>query len=131
MTEHLIQDLLGELTPVHRRIAPQTLYVAGEVELVRESPKVAVAGSRKATAEGLGNAARVTRALVNLNATVVSGLAAGIDTGAHRSAIAAGGRTFAVISTGFDRTYPAKNRATPSLLAPVQACQFEDTVPNG
>ena len=49
MTEHSIQDLLGELTPVHKRIAPPTLYVAGDVELVRQSPKVAVVGSRKAT----------------------------------------------------------------------------------
>ena len=44
MTEHLIQDLLGELTPVHRGIAPRTLYVSGDVELVRESPKEAVVG---------------------------------------------------------------------------------------
>lgn len=117
MTEHLIQDLLGELTSVHKRIAPQTLYVAGDVELVRQSPKVAVVGSRKATSEGLGNAARVTRALVNLDTTVVSGLAVGIDTVAHRSTIEAGGRTFAVIGTGFDRAYPAKNRALQAHLA--------------
>ena len=75
MTEHLIQDLLGELTPVHKRIAPQTLYVAGDVDLVRHSPKVAVVGSRKATSEGLDHATRVTRTLVNLDTTVVSGLA--------------------------------------------------------
>ena len=111
MTEHIIQDLLGELTPVHKRIAPRTLYVAGDVDVVRESPKVAVVGSRKASSEGLENAARVTRALVRLDTTVVSGLADGIDSVAHRSAIEAGGRTFAVIGTGFDRTYPAKNRA--------------------
>ena len=117
MTEHLIQDLLGELTQVHKRIAPQTLYVAGDVDLVRQSPKVAVVGSRKATSEGLENAARVTRALVNLDTTVVSGLAVGIDTVAHRSTIKAGGRTFAVIGTGFDRTYPAKNRALQVHLA--------------
>lgn len=117
MTEHLIQDLLGELTSVHNRIAPQTLYVAGDVELVRQSPKVAVVGSRKATSEGLGNAARVTRALVDLDTTVVSGLAVGIDTVAHRSTIEAGGRTFAVIGTGFDRTYPARNHALQAHLA--------------
>ena len=117
MTEHLIQDLLGDLTPVHHRIAPQTIYVAGDVEVVRQRPKVAVVGSRKATTEGLDNAARVTRALVRLDTTVVSGLAAGIDTMAHRSAIKAGGRTFAVIGTGFDRAYPAKNRALQAHLA--------------
>ena len=117
MTEHLIQDLLGELTPVHKRIAPQTLYVAGDVDLVRHSPKVAVVGSRKATSEGLDHATRVTRTLVNLDTTVVSGLAVGIDTVAHRTTIEAGGRTFAVIGTGFDRAYPAKNRALQAYLA--------------
>ena len=117
MTQHLIQDLLGELTPVHKRIAPRALYVAGDVDLVRESPKVAVVGSRKASSEGLENAARVTRALVTLDTTVVSGLATGIDSMAHRSAIKAGGRTFAVIGTGFDRAYPAKNRALQAHLA--------------
>ncbi len=123
MTEHLIQDLLGELTPVHKRIAPRSLYVAGDVELVRHSPKVAVVGSRKATSEGLANAARVTRALVKLETTVVSGLAAGIDSLAHRSAIKAGGRTFAVIGTGFDRAYPAKNRPLQNSLGHPLRCR--------
>ena len=117
MTEHLIQDLIGELSPIHRRIAPQTLYVAGDVELVRQSPKVAVVGSRKATSEGLDNAVHVTQALLDLDTTVVSGLAAGIDTMAHRSTIEAGGRTFAVIGTGLDRAYPAENRALQDHLA--------------
>ena len=117
MTQHLIQELLGELAPVHKRITPRALYVAGDVDLVRESPKVAVVGSRKASSGGLENAGRVTRALVRLDTTVVSGLADGIDFVAHRSAIEAGGRTFAVIGTGFDRAYPAKNRALQAGLA--------------
>ncbi len=117
MTEHPIQSLLGGLTPVHERIAPRSVYVAGDVKLVRETPKMAVVGSRQATSEGLENAARVTRALVSLDTTVVSGLADGIDTVAHRSAIEGGGRTFAVIGTGFDRAYPAKNRALQAHLA--------------
>ncbi len=120
MTEHRIQeiqDLLGKLAPVQKKIVPKTLYVAGDVELVRRSPKIAVVGSRQATSEGLDNAARVARTLVNLGTTVVSGLAAGIDTAAHRSAIEAGGRTFAVVGTGLDRAYPAKNRALQDHLA--------------
>lgn len=117
MTEYLIQDLIGELSPIHKRIAPQTLYVTGDVELVRQSPKVAVVGSRKATPEGLDNAVRVTQALLDLDTTVVSGLAAGVDTIAHRTAIETGGRTFAVIGTGLDRTYPVENRALQAHLA--------------
>ena len=70
MTQNQIRDLLGELTPGHKRIAPRTVYVAGDVELVRESSKVAVVGSRKAISEGLDNAARVTRTLVRLDPPV-------------------------------------------------------------
>ena len=81
------------------------------------SSRAAVVGSRQATSEGVDHAVRVTRALVNLDTTVVSGLAVEIDTVAHRSAIKAGGRMFAVIGTGPDRAYPARNRALQAHLA--------------
>lgn len=70
-----IQEILGELTPVERKLAPTVLNVAGDPALLRMSPKVAVVGSRKATYEGLESASRVAEALVELGATVVSGLA--------------------------------------------------------
>ena len=65
----------------------------------------------------------MTRALVKLDTTVVSGLAVGIDSVAHRSAIKASGRTFAVIGTGFDRAYPAKNRPLQAHLATHIRCR--------
>lgn len=111
------REILGELTPVERKLAPTVLNVAGDVELLRTSPKVAVVGSRQATYEGLEDAARVAEALVDLGATVVSGLAMGIDTAAHRAAIEAGGQTFAVIGTGLDRAYPRENRDLQQSLA--------------
>lgn len=111
------REILGELTPVEGKLAPTILNVAGDVEILRTSPKVAVVGSRQATYEGLEEAARVAEALVELGATVVSGLAMGIDTAAHRAAIIAGGRTFAVIGTGLDRVYPRENRELQRCLA--------------
>ena len=117
MTSVSIGEILGELTPVERKLAPAVLNIAGDVELLRTSPKVALVGSRRAGHEGLDHASRVARALVKLGATVVSGLAEGIDTAAHRAAIEAGGRTFAVIGTGLDVAYPRKNRALQERLA--------------
>ena len=105
-----VRDILGELTPVEQKLAPSVLHVAGDVDLLRTSPKVAVVGSRQASPEGLTNATRVAETLVGLGATVVSGLAQGIDTAAHRAALRAGGRTFAVIGTGLDVAYPRPNR---------------------
>ena len=112
-----LRQILGELTPVERKLAPSVLYVAGDVQLLRTSPKVAVVGSRQATWEGLEDAARVAEALVELGATVVSGLATGIDTAAHRATMEAGGRTFAAIGTGLDRAYPRENRELQRSLA--------------
>ncbi len=111
------QDVLGELTPVERKLAPGVLNVAGDIDILRTSPKVAVVGSRRATHDGLRTASRIVKTLVELGATVVSGLAMGIDTAAHRAAINAGGRTFGVIGTGLDRVYPRENRELQRYLA--------------
>ena len=105
-----VRDILGELTPVEQKLAPGVLHVAGDVDLLRTSPKVAVVGSRRASTEGLTNATRVAETLVGLDATVVSGLAQGIDAAAHKAALRARGRTFAVIGTGLDVAYPSANR---------------------
>ena len=105
-----VRDILGELTPVEQKLAPAVLHVAGDVDLLRTSPKVAVVGSRRASHEGLTNATRVAETLVGLGATVVSGLAEGIDTAAHKAALRARGRTFAVIGTGLDVACPRGNR---------------------
>ena len=85
-----------------------TLWVAGDVDLAR-TLAVAIVGSRKATPEGRRRARQLARALAKAGVTVVSGLAEGIDTEAHRGAIEAGGRTIAVIGTPLDRAYPASN----------------------
>ncbi|MGH3243253.1 MAG: DNA-processing protein DprA, partial [Spirillospora sp.] len=69
-----------------------------------------VVGSRAASEHGLRFAAHVAESLVRRKVTVVAGLAAGIDTAAHRAALDSGGRTVAFIGTGINKVYPAANR---------------------
>ena len=85
-----------------------TLYAAGDVSLL-EQPSVAVVGARFASEERRELAAAVARELVAMGIAVVSGLAAGIDGVAHRAAIAAGGRTIAVIGTPLERAFPREH----------------------
>jgi DNA processing protein len=88
--------------------APPVLFARGI--LVPGDQAVSVVGSRKASPRGLSIATGVASALVGEGITVASGLALGIDAAAHTAALAAGGRTVAMIGTGINRTYPAANR---------------------
>ncbi len=89
--------------------APECLYVRGA--LAREDAlAVAVVGSRLATEYGVGVAEGLGAALAARGITVVSGLARGIDSAAHRGALRAGGRTIAVLGSGADVIYPPENR---------------------
>jgi DNA processing protein len=93
-----------------RRIhnAPFVLYLKGDLE---EADKYAVSivGSRKATEYGMLAAERMGYKLASIGLTVVSGMARGIDTAAHKGALKAGGRTIAVLGSGLDIPYPASN----------------------
>jgi DNA processing protein len=95
-----------ELLMVHQR--PPFLTTRGLPELA-DADAVAVVGSRSASPAGLTRARNVATLLANHGATVVSGLAAGIDTAAHRAALDAGTRTVAVVGTGLRHCYPAEN----------------------
>jgi DNA processing protein len=94
----------------------EMLYFQGTWELV-ETRCVAVVGSRKPTDKGRQRAAKIARALVEANFTVVSGLASGIDTVAHTNAIDAGGRTISVIGTPIGTYYPKENEALQRKIA--------------
>ena len=88
---------------------PCLLYVRGDPALLA-APALAVVGSRNATPGGLQTAESFARTLAGSGLTIVSGLALGIDAAAHRGALAVGGKTVAIIGTGIDRLYPARNR---------------------
>ena len=94
----------------------ELLYYRGAWE-ISETRCMAVVGSREASLEGQNRAARIARELVDRNFTVVSGLAKGIDSAAHKSAIAHGGRTIAVIGTPLDSIYPKANEALQEEIA--------------
>ena len=102
-------ELLGPLNDVERRYAPSRLYVAGDYTLPLPRPRVAIVGSRKPSQEGLRTTSAIAKTLVKSGATVVSGLAAGIDAEAHWTTIKEGGHTVAVLGTPLDRVYPAQN----------------------
>jgi DNA processing protein len=94
----------------------ELLYYAGTWEIA-ETPAVSVVGTRRATSEGLRRARKLAKLLVGNGWTVVSGLAAGIDTAAHNGALEAGGRTIAVLGTPLSETYPAENTNLQRQLA--------------
>ena len=89
--------------------APAVIYVAGELE-PRDNNGVAIVGTRKATEYGIQMATELAHDLASLGITIISGLAIGIDTAAHRGALKAGGRTIAVLAGGLDSIYPQHNR---------------------
>lgn len=104
-----LETLLGDLNDFERRNAPSFLHLAGDAMLLREGRRISVVGSRRADASDLDRARLVTEALVRRGITVVSGLAEGIDTVAHETAMARGGRTVAVLGTPLSRNYPRSN----------------------
>lgn len=102
------------LREVHDR--PPAIFVAGRLAEA-DARSVAVIGSRQASEDGLAAARTLSRYLVAERFVVVSGLAAGIDTAVHTAALAAGGRTVAVIGTGLRQSYPSANAALQAELA--------------
>lgn len=96
----------ASLLPVAR--CPDALFYQGDPETLR-LPAVAIVGSRAATAVGLETATRLAEGLAAHGVCVVSGLARGIDSAAHRGALRGGGRTIAVLGSGLDCVYPAEH----------------------
>ena len=109
---HLVPCTAAEFPAMLRSCddRPLVLYVAGQLEALNDPP-LAVVGSRRPTAGGKDTAFEFSRALAARGLAVASGLAEGIDTAAHCGALAAQGRTLAVLGTGIDRIYPECNRA--------------------
>lgn len=87
---------------------PPLLYVAGQRALLNH-PALTIVGSRNATAQGCATAESFARALSDAGLTIASGLALGIDAAAHRGGLAGRSRSIAVVGTGLDTVFPARN----------------------
>lgn len=110
-------ELLGRLlNEVEAKYAPKTLYVSGSIEIPLRGIRVAVIGTRKPSNEGIEETKKIVEALVRKDIVIVSGLARGIDTVAHKTAIDSGGKTIAVLGTPLDRFYPKENRWLQELI---------------
>jgi DNA processing protein len=88
---------------------PVLMFARGRVELLR-SFHLGVVGTRRPTAYGLAVAERLSADLARAGLTIVSGMARGIDSAAHKGALSAGGDTIAVLGCGVDIVYPSENR---------------------
>jgi DNA processing protein len=107
-------DILPEGSPGYPRLLsqiddpPDILYLRGQLEPT-DGLAVAIVGARHATAYGKRAAEQLAGGLARAGCTVISGLARGIDAAAHRGAIAAGGRTLAVLGSGLLEVYPPEH----------------------
>ena len=110
------------MTPPIRRTcaqidgAPPVLFVRGQITS-QDEWAIALVGTRRASSYGREVTQVLATELAHQGVTVVSGLALGIDTVAHRAAIEAGGRTLAVLGSGIDQIYPPQNRGLATAIA--------------
>jgi len=114
-----LTTVLDDDYPANLRLIPNLppfLFYRGEL-FASDAKSVAVVGTRQASEAGLRRARRLAHELVMNGVTVVSGLAAGIDTAAHETTIERGGRTIAVVGTGITKTYPVQNRGLSEQIA--------------
>jgi DNA processing protein len=88
---------------------PPILFLKGRRELL-SATGIAIVGSRNATPQGVQNAEAFAKTLSDAGLTIISGMALGIDTAAHRGGLAGRGSTIAVVGTGLDLVYPARNK---------------------
>jgi DNA processing protein len=105
----LPEDLIGPLNDTERVNAPPRLYIEGALLLPLRHPRVAIVGTRKPSEDGRKAAFEIASELTKEGVIIVSGLAEGIDTIAHTTAIESGGVTVAVLGTPLSIVFPRKN----------------------
>jgi len=105
-----LENLLGRpLNDIESKFDPKIIFYKGSMEIPLPCPRVSIIGSRGASEKGLSEAKEITKILVKNEVVIVSGLAKGIDTIGHKTAIEYGGRTIAVIGTPLNKVYPKEN----------------------
>ena len=112
-----LEDLIGPLNDVESEFKPKTIFCRGSMEIPLPSPRVSIVGSKNASEKGIHEAKTIAKNLTESKVIIVSGLARGIDTAAHKTAIKHGGKTIAVIGTPLDRVYPRENADLQDLIA--------------
>ncbi|MBI5698908.1 DNA-protecting protein DprA [Candidatus Saganbacteria bacterium] len=103
---------------------PPVLYIKGSLFKADEKA-LAIVGTRRASSYGLEIAKRLAFELAGLGITIVSGLASGVDTAAHKGALEAKGRTLAIFGCGVDMIFPAENRELAKEIESSGACVSE------
>ena len=96
---------------------PIVIYCLGDLTAALSQPAIAIVGSRRCSTYGRNVAEKLSRELAERGVTVVSGLARGIDSAAHRGALEGHGLTVAVMGTGLDAVYPKENRKLAERIA--------------
>ncbi len=105
-----LKNLLGRLlNDIEQKHAPKIIYYKGPMNVPLPYVRVSVIGTREPTKEGITSAKQVTETLVENGVIIVSGLAKGIDSVGHKTAMKNGGKTIAVLGTPLDKTYPKEN----------------------
>ena len=115
--EYKPEVLFSAITEIEEKHKPEQLYALGNIDLLTSAPKVSVVGSRNVSEEGMRRARSLSKSLVDNGLTVVSGMALGVDTVAHKTAIECGGNTIAVLGTPLDNPYPKQNTPLFELIA--------------
>lgn len=95
----------------------ELLYYRGWWDLIDSPKRIAIVGSRNASEDGIRRTKRLVKLLVQEGYAIVSGLAKGIDTAAHTTAIESGGSTIAVIGTPITEYYPSENKVLQNIIA--------------
>ncbi len=126
-----IREVLGPLNEVEQKNAPRHLHLAGDRSLLSRGRRISVVGSRRASRDEQERAYLLTKEIVDRGITVLSGLAEGIDTVAHETAVECGGRTVAVLGTGLSEVYPKSNEALQHRIMKehLAVSQFDDGAP--
>jgi len=105
-----LKSLLGRpLNDIEEKYAPEIIYYKGAMQIPLPCARVSIIGTRQPSKEGILAAEEVSKILIENQVVIVSGLAKGIDTVAHETAIKNGGKTIAVIGTPLNKTYPKEN----------------------